>query len=90
MIEEFKISSKMRDLNIKFNQEVFNKGFELYEDRVVSKFSKLDLGFFYEGDPKDEVEPSIIAVDLPLVELANEEPGLIDAAMNSSAAPPEV
>ncbi|EHA8587210.1 hypothetical protein COCNU_scaffold001580G000010 [Cocos nucifera] len=31
-IEEFKVSSKMKDLNVKFGQEAFNKGYELYEE----------------------------------------------------------
>ncbi|EHA8587127.1 hypothetical protein COCNU_scaffold001459G000090 [Cocos nucifera] len=31
-IEEFKIFSEIRDLNIQFSKEAFQKGFELYED----------------------------------------------------------
>ena len=80
----------MRDLNIKFNQEAFNKRFELYEDRMASKLSKLDLGFLYEGAPEGEMEPSTAVVDLPPAEPAVEELRLTDAATNSSTAPPEV
>ena len=32
LIEEFKISFEMRDLNVKFSQEAFNKGYELCEE----------------------------------------------------------
>ena len=44
--------------------------FELYEDQVVSKFLELDLGFLYEGAPKEAADPSTIATNLLPAELA--------------------
>ena len=72
VVEEFKISSKMMDLNISFSQEAFQKGYELYEDQVAGKFSELDLGFLYGDISDEETGPSTIAADPCLVEVALE------------------
>ncbi|EHA8588767.1 hypothetical protein COCNU_scaffold006570G000010 [Cocos nucifera] len=56
-MEEFKASSKIKDLNIAFSQKAFIKGFELYESRMARKFSKLDLNFL-EEEPDEEMGPS--------------------------------
>ena len=58
-VEEFKASAKMRDLNVQFGQEAFTKGFELYQEKVASKFSELDLSFLEEFE--DEAGPSSVA-----------------------------
>ena len=57
MVEEFKASAEMRDLNVKFGQEAFIKGFELCQEKVVRKFSELDLSFLGEAS-EDEAGPS--------------------------------
>ena len=57
VVEEFKASTEMRDLNVKFGQEAFIKGFELCQEKVVKKFFKLDLSFLDEAS-EDEVGPS--------------------------------
>ena len=56
-VEECKASAEMRDLNIKFGQEAFIKGFELCQEKVVRKFSELDLSFLGEVS-EDEAGPS--------------------------------
>ena len=61
-VEEFKASAEMRDLNVKFSQEAFVKGFELYEEKVAKKFFELNLSFLDEA-PKDEAGPSPTATD---------------------------
>ena len=38
VVEEFKISSEMMDLNIAFSEEAFQKGYEFCEDQVARKF----------------------------------------------------
>ncbi|EHA8587696.1 hypothetical protein COCNU_scaffold002990G000030 [Cocos nucifera] len=63
-VEEFKASSKMRNLNVKFSQQAFIKDFELCKGRVVRKFLKLNLSFLEEEEAIDgEAEPSTAAVD---------------------------
>ena len=57
VVEEFKASAEMRDLNIKFGQEAFIKGFELCQEKVVQKFFELDLSFLGEAS-EDEAGPS--------------------------------
>ena len=69
VVEEFKVSSEMRDLNVKFDQKAFINRFELCEDRMACKFFKLYLGFLYDRAPEDEVEPSTAMVDLLLPSL---------------------
>ncbi|EHA8587940.1 hypothetical protein COCNU_scaffold003633G000030 [Cocos nucifera] len=69
-MEEFKVFSQMRDLNVAFSQEAFQKGYELYEGRVVSKFFELNLDFLYE----EATDPSAIAADLPPDEFASTAP----------------
>ncbi|EHA8588129.1 hypothetical protein COCNU_scaffold004181G000020 [Cocos nucifera] len=65
-MEEFKTSFEMRNLNIKFDQEAFIKGFELCEGKVAHRFPKLDLRFLEEEDdveagPFDAiVDPSFV------------------------------
>ena len=56
-VEEFKASVEMRDLNVKFGQEAFIKGFELCQEKMVKKFSELDLNFLDESS-EDEARPS--------------------------------
>ena len=56
-VEEFKASAKMRDLNVRFGQKVFIKGFELCQDKVARKFLELDLSFLGE-ESEDEAGPS--------------------------------
>ena len=65
-VEEFKTSSEMRNLNIKFGQAAFIKGFELCQEKVVEKFFELDLNFLDEVSD-DEVGPSEASVGLPPV-----------------------
>ncbi|KAG1330957.1 hypothetical protein COCNU_02G009250 [Cocos nucifera] len=89
-IEEFKVSFEMRNLNVKFSQEAFIKEFMLCENRIASKFFKLDLGFLVEGAPDEEVGPSTTTTDLPPIEPATKEPKLTDATSNSSTTPLEV
>ena len=67
-IEEFKASSEMLDINVKFNQEAFNKGFKLCEDKIANRFLKHDLSFLCEEAPDDEARPSTEATDLPPTE----------------------
>ncbi|EHA8587391.1 hypothetical protein COCNU_scaffold002054G000010 [Cocos nucifera] len=43
-----------KNLNIKFDQEVFIMDFELCKDRIARRFPELDLGFLEEE--KDDVE----------------------------------
>ena len=59
-VEEFKASAEMRDLNVKFVQEAFIKGFELCQEKVVKKFSELDLSFLDEAS-EDEAGHSLTA-----------------------------
>ena len=56
-VEEFKASAEMRDLNVKFGQDAFIKGFELCQEKMVKKFFKLDLSFLDEAS-EDEAGPS--------------------------------
>ncbi|EHA8587458.1 hypothetical protein COCNU_scaffold002266G000010 [Cocos nucifera] len=79
-MEEFKASSKMKDLNITFGQKALIKGFKLYEGRVARKFSVLDLSFLKEEPNKEAgssdavVNPSLIKVVFESFELAIEVP----------------
>ncbi|KAG1327659.1 hypothetical protein COCNU_01G015930 [Cocos nucifera] len=63
-IEEFKVSSKMRGLNVKFGQETFNKGYELCERRAASRFLELNLDFLYKRASEEVVVPFTIATNL--------------------------
>ena len=63
-VEEFKTSSEIRDLKVEFGQAVFIKSFELCQEKVVGKFSELDLGFLDEASDV-EVGPSEAAASLP-------------------------
>ncbi|KAG1338312.1 hypothetical protein COCNU_04G006180 [Cocos nucifera] len=67
-MEEFKASSKMKDLNIAFGQKMFIKGFELCEDKMTWKFLELDLNFLKE-EPDEEVGSSSTTADPSPVEL---------------------
>ena len=53
----FKASAEMRDLNVKFGQDAFIKGFKLCQEKVVKKFFELDLSFLDEAS-EDEAGPS--------------------------------
>ncbi|EHA8588563.1 hypothetical protein COCNU_scaffold005799G000010 [Cocos nucifera] len=64
----------MKGLNISFSQEVFIKGFELFEGRVAWRFSKLDLSFLEEEEAGDEAGLSSIEANLSLAMLATEVP----------------
>ena len=68
MVEEFKASTEMRDLNIKFVQDAFIKGFELCQEKMVKKFPELDLSFLDEAS-EDEAGPSptTAAIATPLL-----------------------
>ncbi|EHA8592230.1 hypothetical protein COCNU_contig69376565G000010 [Cocos nucifera] len=98
---EFKVSSEMMDLNIAFTQEAFQKAYELCEDRVAGKFSKLDLSFLYGDVFDEETGPSAITVDPYPVEAALEpselaveasepmlEPEVVPEALGYPTAPP--
>ena len=67
VVEEFKTSTEMRDLNVQFGQEAFIKGFELFQEKVARKFSELDLSFLGE-ESEDEAGPSpaATAITAPL------------------------
>ncbi|XP_073099535.1 uncharacterized protein [Elaeis guineensis] len=56
-VEEFKTSFETRDLKVHFGQATYIKGFELCQEKVVRKFSELDLGFLDEASD-DEAGPS--------------------------------
>ncbi|EHA8586220.1 hypothetical protein COCNU_scaffold000109G000010 [Cocos nucifera] len=71
-IEEFKTSLEMRNLNIKFGQKMFIKGFELYEGRVAQMFPKLSLSFLKEKEDDVDVGPSNAVVDPTFNELASD------------------
>ncbi|EHA8588212.1 hypothetical protein COCNU_scaffold004407G000010 [Cocos nucifera] len=101
-VEELKISSEMMDPNIVFSQEAFQKGYELYEDRVARKFSELDLGFLYGDVSNEEARPSIVVTDPYPAEAALEpsklaikaskpmlELKVVPEALSSPAAPSE-
>ena len=60
-VEEFKFSVEMRDLNVRFGQEAFIKGFELCQEKVDRKFPELDLSFLGE-ESEDEADPSPAAI----------------------------
>ena len=68
-IEKYKISFEMRNLNVKFGQKAFNKGYELGEERVANKFLKLDLDFLYEGTSEEAADPSTSITSLLPTEL---------------------
>ncbi|EHA8586355.1 hypothetical protein COCNU_scaffold000208G000030 [Cocos nucifera] len=70
-MEEFKASSEIRNLNVEFGQEVFIKGFELYEGRVAWRFFELDLKFLKKEDDI-EAGPSDVAVDPSFAKLASD------------------
>ncbi|EHA8586717.1 hypothetical protein COCNU_scaffold000789G000020 [Cocos nucifera] len=81
-VEEFKVSSKIRDMNVSFSWEAFQKGYELCEDRVAAKFSKLDLDFLYEKEPVEATSPSTIAADPSSIELASSPPNLLSRCLS--------
>ncbi|EHA8588187.1 hypothetical protein COCNU_scaffold004313G000010 [Cocos nucifera] len=77
------------------------EGYELYEDRVARKFSKLDLNFLYGDIFDEETGPSAIVADPCPIEAALEpfeptikasepmlEPEVVPEALGSPAAPP--
>ncbi|EHA8586313.1 hypothetical protein COCNU_scaffold000172G000020 [Cocos nucifera] len=70
-VEEFKTSSEMQNLNVKFSQEAFIKDFKFYEGRIARRFPKLDLGFLKEEEDNVEVGLSNAVVDLSFDELAS-------------------
>ncbi|EHA8591514.1 hypothetical protein COCNU_scaffold066104G000010 [Cocos nucifera] len=100
----FKVSSKMRNLNVAFGQEAFQKGYELCKDWVAAKFPKLDLGFLYGEVPDEKAKLSTAATDLSPIKaiLEPSEPTIevpksiskLEAVENAptsfAAAPPEV
>ena len=59
-MEEFKTSVEMKKLKVEFGQAAFNKGFELYQEKMVMKFPELDLSFLDEAS-EDEAGPSTAA-----------------------------
>ncbi|EHA8587229.1 hypothetical protein COCNU_scaffold001668G000010 [Cocos nucifera] len=70
-MEEFKASSKMKDLNITFGQKAFIKGFKLYEGRMAQKFPELDLNFL-EEEPDEEAGLSGAVADPSPIEVVFE------------------
>ena len=56
-VEEFMTSVEMRDMNVRFGQEAFIKGFELCQEKVTRKFPEIDLSFLGE-ESEDEAGPS--------------------------------
>ena len=89
---EFKTFSEIRDLNIKFSQAAFIKGFELCQEKVVEKFSKLNLSFLNEASD-DEVGPSEAATGLPLAGTSSTVVATVidlPGAPSSSTSAPEV
>ncbi|XP_073100770.1 uncharacterized protein [Elaeis guineensis] len=66
-VEEFKASTEMRDLNVKFSQDAFIKGFELCQEKMVKKFLELDFSFLDEAS-EDQARPSptVAATAAPL------------------------
>ncbi|XP_073102544.1 uncharacterized protein [Elaeis guineensis] len=91
-VEEFKTSSEMRDLNIKFGQAAFIKGFELCQEKVVGKFFELDLSFLDEASD-DEAGPSEAAVGLPPAGTSSTAATTVtdlSGASSSSTSAPEV
>ncbi|EHA8586429.1 hypothetical protein COCNU_scaffold000363G000010 [Cocos nucifera] len=70
-MEEFKASSKMKDLNIAFSQKSFIKDFILCEGRVVQRFPKLDLSIL-EEELDEEVGSSGAAADPSPIEVVFE------------------
>ncbi|KAG1365731.1 hypothetical protein COCNU_12G007310 [Cocos nucifera] len=70
-VEEFKASSKMKDLNIAFGRKAFIKSFELCEGRMAQKFSKLDLSLL-EEEPNEEMGSSSAAADPSPIEVVFE------------------
>ena len=89
-VEEFKVSFEMKDLNVKFSQEAFIKGFKLCKGRIANKFLELNLSFLVEGVLDEEVGPPAAATNLPPIELAIKEPGPTDAISNFLTALSEV
>ena len=71
-VEEFKASTEMRDLNVRFGQEAFIKGFDLCQEKVASKFSELDLDFLEESE--DEAGPSSVATAVATPALSSPPP----------------
>ena len=57
VVEEFKASTEMKKLKVEFGQAAFNKGFELCQEKMVMKFSELDLSFLDEVS-ENEAGPS--------------------------------
>ena len=57
VVEEFKASTEMKKLKVEFGQAAFNKGFELCQEKMIVKFSELDLSFLDEAS-EDEAGPS--------------------------------
>ncbi|EHA8586813.1 hypothetical protein COCNU_scaffold000979G000030 [Cocos nucifera] len=94
-MEEFKVSSEMKDLNIAFSQEAFIEGFELCEGRVARRFPELDLSFLGEEEAGKKVGPSSIEANLsstkPIAEVlepAMEVPEPTESTPVSSATAP--
>ena len=91
-VEEFKASSEMRDLNIKFGQATFIKGFELCQEKVVGKFLELDLSFLDEASD-NEAGSSKSAAGLPPVGTSSTAAATVTdllGASSSSTSAPEV
>ncbi|EHA8590871.1 hypothetical protein COCNU_scaffold026313G000010 [Cocos nucifera] len=63
VVEEFKVSSEMMDLNIAFIQETFQKGYKLCDDRLARKFLELDLAFLYGDVSVEQTGPSVVMTD---------------------------
>nr|XP_029117889.1 uncharacterized protein LOC114913355 [Elaeis guineensis] len=87
---EFKISVEMRDLNVKFGQAAFIRGFELCKEKMVKKFPELDLSFLDEAS-EDGAGPLEAAAGLPLAgtPTAAATAAYLPRALSSSTSVPE-
>ncbi|KAG1327389.1 hypothetical protein COCNU_01G013230 [Cocos nucifera] len=68
---EFKTSKELKDIKIQFANKVYNKGFDICQQRVVEKYSKLDLDFLKDEPMNlsdDEADLPIIRADLSSTE----------------------
>ena len=54
----------MEDLQVQFSQDAFIKGFEFCQEKVIERFSELDLGFLDEASD-DEAGPSEVTTGPP-------------------------
>ncbi|EHA8587496.1 hypothetical protein COCNU_scaffold002434G000010 [Cocos nucifera] len=66
------LQAEVNHLQEKIAEETFQKGYELYEDRIAAKFPKLDLNFLYREEPAEATSQSTTAVDPSPIEVVFE------------------